>query len=246
MDITQVEDMLETTQLAIERLVEEPGESLAGFYQTVAETGLFQGINVQVTEARKEEVRNTLNRFAVNIGVEIRKRFPDNSMQVQKDLANVLDPKKVPMRAEGLHLHGRESLDSLLVKYSNLTAEDITLDPRRARQSFPQLKAIMARHRTDWSLPDMCRSVITQYKETFPDFFLLANISLTIPMSSVPCERGFSAQNRNITSKRNLSEQAVRNKMLIIHERLNDAQEADVLRRACELFQSHKHRIKVD
>jgi hypothetical protein len=34
--------------------------------------------------------------------------------------------------------------------------------------------------------------LIKDYAETFPDYVTLAHILLTVPLTSVPCERGFS------------------------------------------------------
>ena len=44
---------------------------------------------------------------------------------------------------------------------------------------------------------------IQEYKDVYPDFVQLALISLVIPVSSAPCERGFSVQNSIKTKLRN-------------------------------------------
>lgn len=46
--------------------------------------------------------------------------------------------------------------------------------------------------------------LIKDYAETFPGYVTLAHILLTVPLTSVSCERGFSLQNRhhNATSSR--------------------------------------------
>ena len=37
--------------------------------------------------------------------------------------------------------------------------------------------------------------LITEFEEEYPDFVVLTKIALIIPVSSAPCERGFSVQN---------------------------------------------------
>ena len=46
------------------------------------------------------------------------------------------------------------------------------------------------------SMAEMCRILMMEYAEEFPEFAKIAAFALAIPVSSVPCERGFSAQKR--------------------------------------------------
>ena len=45
------------------------------------------------------------------------------------------------------------------------------------------------------SMADICRLLILKHRDTYPMLALLAAVALTVPMSSVDCERGFSRQN---------------------------------------------------
>ena len=63
---------------------------------------------------------------------------------------------------------------------------------------------------------DACRVLIEDYGDIFPSFKSLANVALVLPMSSVPCERGFSTQNRIKTARRSrLTDDHVNTLMLI-------------------------------
>ena len=42
------------------------------------------------------------------------------------------------------------------------------------------------------SMAEMCRILMMEYAEEFPEFAKIAAFALAIPVSSVPCERGFS------------------------------------------------------
>lgn len=66
---------------------------------------------------------------------------------------------------------------------------------------------------------EMCTTLINQYSEDFLNIAALCTIALTIPVSSVPCERGFSYQNR------------VKNKL---RSRLGEHQLDTLMRISCE------------
>lgn len=68
----------------------------------------------------------------------------------------------------------------------------------------------------EMDVTEFCLLVIKDYNELFPDFATIASILLTCPLTSVPCERGFSLQNRHVnavTSRRSVS--SVEDRMVI-------------------------------
>ena len=56
-------------------------------------------------------------------------------------------------------------------------------------------KLVLASYRTD-SLEQMCGTVNVKYNDVMPNMAKVLKCFLVIPVSSVPCERGFSTQNR--------------------------------------------------
>ena len=58
--------------------------------------------------------------------------------------------------------------------------------------------------------------LIQEYKDVHPDFVQLALVSLAIPVSSAPCERGFSVQNAIKTKLRNRLNPERLNRMMMI------------------------------
>ncbi|KAG1648177.1 hypothetical protein GQR58_030042 [Nymphon striatum] len=78
--------------------------------------------------------------------------------------------------------------------------------------------------------------LICDYHDTFQCFKTMAEIMLTIPLTFVPCERGFSLQNRHIgryTSRRNV--ESVQNRMMIgWASKQKDFDEKEVVRKACQ------------
>ena len=86
------------------------------------------------------------------------------------------------------------------------------------RGEFRHMKFTLRGHGRP-NFTESCRLLIQDYAEMFPAFRQLACIALVIPVSSVPCERGFSCQNRIKTARRSrLSDDNVDNLMLLSME----------------------------
>lgn len=91
------------------------------------------------------------------------------------------------------------------------------LDADRTRRAFAEMKYSLHAVNPE-SFLKACKIVILDFTD-FPDFVVLAKIALTIPVSSVPCERGFSTQNAIKTpSRANLADKSVDNLMRISME----------------------------
>ena len=84
------------------------------------------------------------------------------------------------------------------------------LDTERAKVDYPCYKAYLRRTMVQlattgrvFSFSAFAKDTTTLYAEEFPDFCTLLEFLMDIPMNSATCERGFSAQNRIKTAKRN-------------------------------------------
>ena len=83
------------------------------------------------------------------------------------------------------------------------------------------------------------------YEDILPSFVILAQVLLTIPITSVPRERRFSAQNRIHGALRNeMSPNTVECKMHIVHACQAPLDEKSVCERAMKKFQDMKIRNK--
>lgn len=106
------------------------------------------------------------------------------------------------------------------------------------RQSHMQFKYLMNTNR-DVPLQDFCIMVFKDYNAAFPNFCVLAEILCTIPLTSVPCERGFSLQNRHHRSATSRSSmQTIQNRMTIEYYSKN-CQKQSVIQKAAENFCSN-------
>ena len=85
-------------------------------------------------------------------------------------------------------------------------------------ESFPRFCATL-RGLGDLSFLQACQHTILDFSEDFLEFAVLANYALVLPVSNVPCERGFSLQNRIKTLARScLSDRSVDYLMLLAME----------------------------
>ena len=86
------------------------------------------------------------------------------------------------------------------------------------------------------------RHIVHYYADVYPDLVLLASIALVIPVSSAPCERGFSQQNILKSKLRNRLNPDRLNRLLMI--RLNGPDEDMDFNSAARAFGSMKDRQK--
>ena len=175
--------------------------------------GSFSGVPIKgFTDSNRASFDNVKNKFIENLRDEFNKRFPEESLGVLQHLNMVLNPQKAPRDIVGLRNHAKESIEHVITFYGD------SLDGEEVRQSFDQYKHTLVNHK-HLSLKEFCLKLVCResgFHNIFPGYCKLAEIMLTIPITSVPCERGFSHQNLIHTSARNkLTTTNVEQKMFI-------------------------------
>ena len=139
-------------------------------------------------------------------------------VQVLKDFNPILNPAKLPCTAAGIWNHGTKNLERLIERYTNTSEEESLIDADEARNSFIQFKHFLNSNKD--KPHELCEILAKPgvYKDIFPSFVTLAQFFQTIPLTSVPCKRGFSAQNHIHGALRNkMFPSAVECKMYISH-----------------------------
>ena len=192
-DIENSSRMLKATLDSIIDLSHNPGQYTVDLNQKLNQDASYQGISFTASDALKSAATANCRRFVVAIQREAEKRFPPEDMSTLKSLNLVLNPKHLPQRRDEIINHGEGDLEALLEAFPQLDAE-------RARRGYRLFKYYLSVSR-HLSLQETCTEIIQQ--DQSPDFVVLANICLVIPLTSVPCERCFSLQNRVVSSARN-------------------------------------------
>ena len=139
-------------------------------------------------------------------------------------------------RSSEIRNHGNGALNRLLGRYTDINADE-------ARGCFTHFKLMCSGHR-EKKLQEMCKHILLTCQHTYPQYWTLAAISTTIPLSSVPCERNFSSQNIIHSCLRNaLTVQSVENKMFVKQAaRREDYDEHQLITNACARFSALKTR----
>ena len=135
---------------------------------------------------------------------EVNERFPEKDVQVPKGFNPILNPAKLHSIAAGIWNHGTKNLERLTEGYTNTSEEESLIDADKAN-SFIQFKYFLNSNKD--KPHELCEILAKPgvYEDIFPSFVTLAQVFQTIPLTSVPCERGFLAQNH--------IHEALRNKM---------------------------------
>jgi len=84
-----------------------------------------------------------------------------------------------------------------------------------ASLAWLQFKQLVCSYRAT-NFEQFTSTLIQEYKHVHPDFVQLALMSPVIPVSSAPCEQGFSVQNSVKTSLRNRLNPEQLNRMMMV------------------------------
>ena len=214
-DVGRIVSMVKATKDTITAMIHTPGETLKDLHEQLAKgDGQFQGVDVKgFNDHQKGVVRNMTEKYINNLVTNLDKRFPE-AMDIVNCMNTVLNPNCLPESAKGIINHGERELGVLMKHFGTETTVKLNhativkmkmIDGERLKRDFLQFKYLLNVHRvqTDIDLIKMSEIIITKHQEDFPDFAKLCQFLCTIPLSSVPCERGFSGQNRVHNSKRN-------------------------------------------
>ena len=155
-------------------------------------------------------------------------------------------PCQITGTAVGIRNHGTENQERLIERYADASEEESLIDADEVRNSIIQFKQFLKSNK-DNPLKEL-REILAKpgvYEDIFPSFVTLTQVFLTIPLTSLPCERYFSAQNRIHGALRNkMSPSAVECKMHISYAYKRHVDEESFGDRAVEKFNKMKNRRK--
>ncbi|XP_069138821.1 uncharacterized protein C17orf113-like [Argopecten irradians] len=196
-DIQQVNSMVRSARDTIASFHTINPPTVEDLLDQIDESEEFRGISLSCSIRDRLIFRNIKRSFVRNLILEFNERFPEDGMSDMQDLNVILNPKLLPQQQAGILNHGMESLQRIIEKYGSAAAQqDNLIDPCRTRDGYLQFKFFLNGNR-HLEVTALCLMVSNDYAEEFPDYCVLAGIFLTVPLTSVPCERGFSLQNRH-------------------------------------------------
>ena len=152
-------------------------------------------------EKQRSEAKSACQQFVTNIVKNLEARFLDKADQgVLAALFTVFNPTCYPSNQEDLAVYGHDEIDMLEQHFECIMPKEAM-----CTNEFDNFKRLVVSNfsKVTHSVAELCKLVITSHSETYPGMAALAAIALTIPVSSVDCERGFSRQNLIKTKLRN-------------------------------------------
>lgn len=136
-------------------------------------------------------------------------------MSTLRDLNAILNPRKLKaVEQQAVGGYGNEALERICVKFSQPEIPDqVGFQVERAKADFYMYK-MHARTCPIIELSAFAEQLLCDYNEIYPDYCILMQYFLSVPLNSASCERGFSAQNILKTKSRNRLSTDRLNKML--------------------------------
>lgn len=200
----------------------------------------FQGIHISTNLLFRRQFVRLKETFIRNFLLEVDKRFPHSDLGILDDLNSVLNPKLFPLGQNSIIQHAVDCLEKCIDFFG--TGPSPLVNGRELRLTHRQFKNLMNENRA-LGLTEFCIVVIYDYKEAYPDFATLASILCTCPLTSVPCERGFSLQNRHHSSVScRRSVQNVSNRMMIEYscKAMSETDKSVIVSKSAEKFAADK------
>ena len=195
----------------------------------------YKDITIKHNQNLTRQFESVRGSFLDKLIENLETRFPENELHILECFDKVFNPKRYP--DNNLLAYGRDQLNTLCDHYSNL----VTVE--RCKGQFLQFKHFVVSHKQDYGdFEKFTKLILTDYADVYPDLVLLASIALVIPVSSAPCERGFSQQNILKSKLRNRLNPDRLNRLLMI--RLNGPDEDMDFNSAARAFGSMKDRQK--
>lgn len=195
---------------SIQSYLKTPGPNMRKFYKIVPAAPeihdgkgcfMFHEHMLVDNEKQRSEAKSACQQFVTNIVKNLEARFLDKADQgVLAALFTVFNPTCYPSNQEDLDVYGHDEIDMLEQHFECIMPKEAM-----CANEFDNFKRLVVSNfsKVTHSVAELCKLVITSHSETYPGMAALAAIALTIPVSSVDCERGFSRQNLIKTKLRN-------------------------------------------
>ena len=197
----------------------------------------YKNIQIVHNANLQRQFNSVREKFLDNLTENLSNRFPHDDLNLLECFDRIFNPKRYPEDQVNLYAYGNDQLNKLCDHYSSL------LDVHKCKGQFLPFKHLVKSHRADYEdFDSFIQLLLAEYSNIYPDFALLASIALVIPVSSAPCERGFSQQNILKSKLRNRLNPDRLNRLLMI--RLNEPDENLDFIAAAQAFGAQKTRRK--
>ena len=159
----------------------------------------FREVEVSYYVQQKESVRKVLEKYVDKIVSNFVERFGD---QGNLSAFSIFVPSVIVngerVGSQSFLKFGLEELNDLLDKFEGR----LRLQRENCVSEYKQYKRLVVGSYANASFSSCTQSICQKYPEILPNVVKLLEVGVMIPISSVPCERGFSTQNRIVSKLR--------------------------------------------
>ena len=208
LNIDKLTTALATTRTSLEGMIADrrglPLYSNLYNLPTVDGCITYEGIQLKRSEDVMRRCDATKDLLVHDLLANLEHRFPEDGMSLLQQLFSILSPavlRGVPQ--EGIVGHGLDALVAIADKFENVREPHFDFNRQRAQQDFLLFKNHARSSPAHFTFADFVVDLCSEHNEEYPDFALLAEYLMAIPLNSASCERGFSAQNLTKTKTRN-------------------------------------------
>lgn len=132
---------------------------------------------------------------------------------------------------------GLEELNHLLDKFET----SLSIERETCVSEYMQFKRLVCGSYGESNFVSCVKSICQKYHEIMPNVVKLLEVGIIIPVSSVPCERGFSTQNRVVSNMRTSLSTEVITDLMRISEDGCPMKQFDFIKALC-IWKSEKKR----
>lgn len=194
-DVCVVRPVVSSTIAAVKILRDTPGAYLKQLDETVHK--LTTDFSLQVSSTSKHLFQHYIREGYIDKLVSnLEERFADSDLL--SSLVTLFHPSRA---AESLQdnfsTYGDTAINTIIEKFTT------TVDQERFQLEWMSFKHIMLSKEFPNAGPDQVMAKDTLFSSLYPTLSQIASITLTLPLSTADCERGFSTMNRIKTDSRN-------------------------------------------
>ena len=152
---------------------------------------IFEDHNVIKSSSDEHEYFTSIRNCTEAVVQNLEDRFPDLPIW---PAFKIFDAQSYPSKATSLCNFGKKEVITIVdhfctPKFDDGVEYDEIIDQALFQREWPVFKRSI-------SFKELAKEIITQKNASFPTISMLLKLIIVLPMSSVPCERGFSAHNR--------------------------------------------------
>ncbi|XP_078576404.1 zinc finger protein 862-like [Branchiostoma floridae x Branchiostoma japonicum] len=158
----------------------------------------FKGEKIQATPQMRQAVERARNEYINELIDNIESRFPETGIL---SACKIFEPRHLPEDNVERAAYGREELTTILDHFCPAGREPL-VNRDACRREWTPFKELVRANYANVSFKSLVKQIKFNHAAFLPEIAKLLQAVAVVPVTTVPCERGFSVQNRIKTKAR--------------------------------------------